>query len=76
MLQFTENDVLRYILNEMNKSERAQMKTCLATNDAMRSVFIELKLSLEMVEQIRLKPSNSFASRLHQQLSNPDLVEG
>lgn len=61
---FTENDVLRFLYDEVNEDERLEMKESLSADIELRTKLEELKEAKSTLETFTMKASEDVVSRI------------
>ncbi|MDG1275868.1 MAG: hypothetical protein P8O16_01220 [Algoriphagus sp.] len=62
--QFTQNDLIRYIYQEMKEVEQELLVQALHSDDSLMEEYIELLSTIEQVDQIQLQPSASVVNAI------------
>lgn len=62
--QFTQNDLIRYIYQEMKEVEKELLVQALHSDDSLMKEYIELLSTIEQMDQIQLQPSASVVNAI------------
>jgi hypothetical protein len=57
MQKFTPNDLLLYVLNEVDDHTRASIDNLLLTNDLAKKEVENLRISLQEIDSFQLEPN-------------------
>jgi len=55
--QFTQNDLIRYIYQEMKEVEQELLVQALHSDDSLMEEYIDLLSTIEQMDQIQFQPS-------------------
>jgi len=61
---FTEDDLVRFLYNELNEDERVAMKALLRTDIELQSRLDEMKEAKSMLDGFEMKAPNDVVSRI------------
>jgi hypothetical protein len=64
---FTQEDIILYIYNELDPSKRADLEMSIATNPELLTFFQESLLMVHQLDQISDEPSNTVISILNEE---------
>ena len=64
---FTQEDIILYIYNELDPSKRADLEMAIATNPDLLAFFQESLLMVHQLDQINDEPSNTVISILNEE---------
>jgi hypothetical protein len=64
---FTQEDIILYIYNELDPSKRADLEMAIATNPELLTFFQESLLMVHQLDQISDEPSNTVISILNEE---------
>ena len=62
--QFTPNDLIRYIYQEMPEVEQELLMQALHSNNALMQEYIQLLSTVEFLEQVNLQPSEKVVKAI------------
>jgi hypothetical protein len=61
---FTPNDLVRYIYQEMPEVEQELLMQALHSDDALMQEYVELLSTMELLEQVKLQPSEKIVKAI------------
>ena len=61
---FTQDDVVRYLYNEIPKSEKARFEEALICDSALLDLYHELSATKQQLEEIIESPSNRVIKKI------------
>ena len=61
---FTENDLVRFLYNEVNEDERVEIKESLLTNNQLQNTVSELRRVMDMLDAFVMKAPEEVVSRI------------
>jgi hypothetical protein len=61
---FTENDLVRFLYNEVNEDERVDIKESLLTNNQLQNTVSELRRVMDMLDAFVMKAPEEVVSRI------------
>jgi hypothetical protein len=61
---FTPNDLVRYIYQEMPEVEQELLMQALHSDDALMQEYVELLSTMELLEQVKLQPSENVVNAI------------
>lgn len=61
---FTEDDLVRFLYNELNEDERVAMKALLRTDIELQSKLDEMKEAKSMLDSFEMKAPKDVVSRI------------
>lgn len=64
---FTQEDILLYIYNELDPSKRADLEFAIATNPDLLTFFQETLLMVHQLDQIKEEPNSTTISILNEE---------
>lgn len=62
--QFTPNDLIRYIYQEMNEVEQDLLVQALHSDESLMQEYVEMLSTLDQLEQIQLSPSEKVVKAI------------
>ena len=61
---FTQDDLVRYIYQETTAEESIEIETALIFDEELSDQLNELKKTVDLLEQVQVKPSESSIDRI------------
>jgi len=71
---FTQNDLIRYIYQEMNVAENARFMQLLHHDESLMQEYLDMQATLEQLDHLILEPSDRVV-RMIKNRSRPSGVE-
>ena len=62
--QFTPNDLVRYIYQEMPEVEQELLMQALHSDDELMQEYVEMLSTIEQLDQVRLTPSEKVVTAI------------
>lgn len=71
--QFTPNDLVRYIYQEMPEVEQELLMQALHSNEQLMQEYVEMLSAIEQLDQIQLQPSERVVKAIKQKAKSTGL---
>jgi len=71
--QFTQNDLIRYIYQEMKEGEKEFFVQALHSDSLLMQEYIEMLSTIEQMEQIQLQPSENIVNAIKEMAQSTGL---
>ena len=71
--QFTPNDLLRYIYQEMAEVEQELLMQALHSDDVLMQEYVALLSTMEQMDQIQVQPSERVVKAIKQKAKSTGL---
>lgn len=62
--QFTQNDLIRYVYQEMTEVEQELLVQALHSEESLMQEYIQLLSTMEQLNQVRLQPSEKVVKAI------------
>lgn len=62
--QFTPNDLLSYIYQEMSEVEQELLVQALHSEESLMQEYVEMLSTIELLDQVRLQPSEKIVKAI------------
>ncbi|MFC3880165.1 hypothetical protein ACFOSV_08255 [Algoriphagus namhaensis] len=62
--QFTPNDLIRYIYQEMSEVEQDLLMQALHSDESLMQDYVEMLSTIEQMDQIQLQPSDKVVQSI------------
>jgi ABC-type dipeptide/oligopeptide/nickel transport system permease component len=73
--QFTPNDLIRYIYQEMNEVEQDLLVQALHSDESLMQEYVEMLSTLDQLDQIQLSPSEKVVKAIKSKATLRDFKE-
>ncbi len=70
---FTQNDLIRYIYQEMSESESVQLEQNLHHDEVLMQAYIDLLSAVEQLETLYMEPSEKVVYNIKKKIKSPGL---
>ena len=71
--QFTPNDLIRYIYQEMNEVEQDLLVQALHSDESLMQEYVEMLSTLDQLDQIQLSPSEKVVKAIKSKANSTGL---
>ncbi|MFN3802244.1 MULTISPECIES: hypothetical protein [Belliella] len=71
--QFTPNDLVRYIYQEMNEGESELLMQALHLDESLMQEYLEMLSTIEKLDQITLQPSEKVVKAIFKKAKSTGL---